>query len=193
MPSSEHEMCNFLSPGKVILKCIRPKLTFICNKHLFITKISISIPNPIHHWRCVEFVRKSWLNIVPISYCKPEKWKLDPWHARPEIWWLAWLYGISANNDQNTLMESGCEKWYKSMKSLMMPLVCYSLPLQCLWGLFFAFVHVRWCNIRALPGAVRLLKHLNGHGVPMALASNSPRESIEAKISYHHGTVHFKV
>ncbi|XXG42715.1 hypothetical protein AAC387_Pa01g2923 [Persea americana] len=45
----------------------------------------------------------------------------------------------------------------------------------------------QWCNIRALPGAVRLLKHLNGHGVPMALASNSPRENIEAKISYHHG------
>ncbi|MED6183686.1 hypothetical protein PIB30_040071 [Stylosanthes scabra] len=45
----------------------------------------------------------------------------------------------------------------------------------------------QWCNIKALPGANRLLKHLKNHGVPMALASNSPRESIEAKISYHDG------
>ncbi|MCL7048333.1 hypothetical protein MKW94_007225 [Papaver nudicaule] len=45
----------------------------------------------------------------------------------------------------------------------------------------------RWCNIKALPGADRLIKHLKGHGVPMALASNSPRESIETKLSYHQG------
>ncbi|KAI3928454.1 hypothetical protein MKW98_024055 [Papaver atlanticum] len=45
----------------------------------------------------------------------------------------------------------------------------------------------RWCNIRVLPGANRLIKHLKGHGVPMALASNSPRESIETKLSYHQG------
>ncbi|KAF7803546.1 bifunctional riboflavin kinase/FMN phosphatase [Senna tora] len=45
----------------------------------------------------------------------------------------------------------------------------------------------RWCNIKALPGANRLIKHLRNHGVPMALASNSPRENIEAKISYHDG------
>ncbi|OIW20642.1 hypothetical protein TanjilG_18580 [Lupinus angustifolius] len=43
------------------------------------------------------------------------------------------------------------------------------------------------CNIKALPGANRLIKHLKSHGVPMALASNSPRESIEAKLSYHDG------
>lgn len=43
------------------------------------------------------------------------------------------------------------------------------------------------CNIKALPGANRLIKHLSGHGVPMALASNSPRENIETKISYHLG------
>ncbi|KAK9131562.1 hypothetical protein Sjap_012049 [Stephania japonica] len=31
----------------------------------------------------------------------------------------------------------------------------------------------RWCNIKALPGANRLIKHLKAHGVPMAVASNS--------------------
>ncbi|GAV77899.1 LOW QUALITY PROTEIN: Flavokinase domain-containing protein/HAD_2 domain-containing protein, partial [Cephalotus follicularis] len=41
------------------------------------------------------------------------------------------------------------------------------------------------CNIKALPGANRLIKHLSGHGVPMAVASNSPRVGIESKISYH--------
>ncbi|XP_034219698.1 bifunctional riboflavin kinase/FMN phosphatase-like isoform X3 [Prunus dulcis] len=45
----------------------------------------------------------------------------------------------------------------------------------------------QWCNIKALPGANRLIKHLSGHRVPMALASNSPRENIETKISYHQG------
>ncbi|XP_057439263.1 bifunctional riboflavin kinase/FMN phosphatase-like isoform X2 [Lotus japonicus] len=45
----------------------------------------------------------------------------------------------------------------------------------------------QWCNIKALPGANRLIKHLKSHGAPMALASNSPRENIEAKISFHDG------
>lgn len=42
-------------------------------------------------------------------------------------------------------------------------------------------------NIRALPGANRLLNHFSHHGVPMALASNSPRANIESKISHHQG------
>ncbi|XP_057420025.1 bifunctional riboflavin kinase/FMN phosphatase-like [Lotus japonicus] len=45
----------------------------------------------------------------------------------------------------------------------------------------------QWCNIKALPGANRLIKHLKSHAVPMALASNSSRENIEAKISFHDG------
>ncbi|XP_057972991.1 bifunctional riboflavin kinase/FMN phosphatase isoform X1 [Malania oleifera] len=45
----------------------------------------------------------------------------------------------------------------------------------------------QWCNIKALPGANRLIKHLSSHGVPLALASNSPRASIDSKISYHQG------
>nr|XP_029123026.1 bifunctional riboflavin kinase/FMN phosphatase isoform X3 [Elaeis guineensis] len=45
----------------------------------------------------------------------------------------------------------------------------------------------KWCNIKALPGANRLIKHLRGMGVPMGLASNSPKSNIEAKISHHHG------
>ncbi|KVH89608.1 HAD-like domain-containing protein [Cynara cardunculus var. scolymus] len=43
----------------------------------------------------------------------------------------------------------------------------------------------QWCKLKALPGAYRLITHLRGHGVQMALASNSPRASIETKISYH--------
>ncbi|KAE8719936.1 hypothetical protein F3Y22_tig00109924pilonHSYRG00092 [Hibiscus syriacus] len=65
----------------------------------------------------------------------------------------------------------------------------YGLPcgkdefLAELYPLFSA----RLCNIKPHPGANRLLKHLSGHGVPMALASNSSRENIESKISYHQG------
>ncbi|KAJ4982076.1 hypothetical protein NE237_032913 [Protea cynaroides] len=45
----------------------------------------------------------------------------------------------------------------------------------------------QWCNIKPLPGASRLIKHLKDHGVPIALASNSLRTNIEAKISYQPG------
>lgn len=45
----------------------------------------------------------------------------------------------------------------------------------------------RWCKTKALPGANRLINHLKGHGVKMALASNSPRAGIESKISCHPG------
>ncbi|GAB2212827.1 hypothetical protein Droror1_Dr00020822 [Drosera rotundifolia] len=44
-----------------------------------------------------------------------------------------------------------------------------------------------YCEIRALPGANRLIKHFKHHGVRLALASNSPKASIELKISYHQG------
>ncbi|CAI8592184.1 unnamed protein product [Vicia faba] len=43
------------------------------------------------------------------------------------------------------------------------------------------------CNVKALPGANRLIQHLKTNGVPMVLASNSPRETIHAKISFHNG------
>ncbi|KAH7516001.1 hypothetical protein FEM48_Zijuj10G0088200 [Ziziphus jujuba var. spinosa] len=45
----------------------------------------------------------------------------------------------------------------------------------------------QWCNIKPLAGANRLIKHLGSHGVPMALASNSPRDNIETKISFQNG------
>ena len=45
----------------------------------------------------------------------------------------------------------------------------------------------RWAEAKALPGANRLIKHLKKNGVPMALASNSLREYIDAKISHHKG------
>ncbi|XVF87576.1 hypothetical protein PTKIN_Ptkin18bG0131400 [Pterospermum kingtungense] len=48
-------------------------------------------------------------------------------------------------------------------------------------------LYAQLCNIKPLPGSNRLLKHLSDHGVPMALASNSPRGNIESKISYHQG------
>ncbi|XP_050384630.1 bifunctional riboflavin kinase/FMN phosphatase-like isoform X2 [Argentina anserina] len=45
----------------------------------------------------------------------------------------------------------------------------------------------RWKHAKALPGATRLIKHLHDHKVPTALASNSLREYINAKISVHQG------
>ncbi|GJU75162.1 bifunctional riboflavin kinase/FMN phosphatase, partial [Tanacetum coccineum] len=45
----------------------------------------------------------------------------------------------------------------------------------------------KWCILKALPGDYRLINHLKGQRVKMALASNSPRDSTETKISYHPG------
>ncbi|KAL4190650.1 hypothetical protein AMTRI_Chr07g76770 [Amborella trichopoda] len=45
----------------------------------------------------------------------------------------------------------------------------------------------QWSKIKAQPGADRLIKHLCSNGIKIALASNSPRENIEEKISYHDG------
>ncbi|KOM43780.1 hypothetical protein LR48_Vigan05g138500 [Vigna angularis] len=45
----------------------------------------------------------------------------------------------------------------------------------------------RWAKAKALPGANRLIKHFQKNGVSVALASNSLREYIDAKISYHKG------
>lgn len=45
----------------------------------------------------------------------------------------------------------------------------------------------KWLYSKALPGANRLIKHFHDRGVPLALASNSLREYIDAKISHHRG------
>ncbi|GJZ01520.1 bifunctional riboflavin kinase/FMN phosphatase isoform X1 [Tanacetum coccineum] len=65
----------------------------------------------------------------------------------------------------------------------------YSLPLskEDLLSEISPMFSDQWCKLKALPGAYRLINHLRGHGVKMALASNSPRDSIETKISYHSG------
>ncbi|KAL2483422.1 Bifunctional riboflavin kinase/FMN phosphatase [Forsythia ovata] len=44
-----------------------------------------------------------------------------------------------------------------------------------------------WKQAKALPGVNRLMGHLRKHGVPFALASNSIRKNIDAKISHHEG------
>lgn len=66
----------------------------------------------------------------------------------------------------------------------------YNLPCtadELLSDMNPAFLDHRCRNIKALPGANRLIKHLSSHGVPMALASNSSKENIELKISFHQG------
>lgn len=45
----------------------------------------------------------------------------------------------------------------------------------------------KWKDAKALPGANRLLQHLHKHQISFALASNSLREYIDAKISHQKG------
>ncbi|KDP36292.1 hypothetical protein JCGZ_09799 [Jatropha curcas] len=65
----------------------------------------------------------------------------------------------------------------------------YGLPLtpdQFIHEIMPMYRH-RWSHARALPGANRLIKHLWKNGVPIALASNSSTENIDAKISHQQG------
>lgn len=59
-------------------------------------------------------------------------------------------------------------------------------PQQFMSEIWPSFENI-WCKVKPLPGAVRLIKHLQSHSVPMALASNSPRKNIEEKLSYQQG------
>ncbi|EPS63620.1 hypothetical protein M569_11165, partial [Genlisea aurea] len=45
----------------------------------------------------------------------------------------------------------------------------------------------RWGDLKAQPGAYRVIQHLRSHGIPMALASNSSKADVETKISHHQG------
>lgn len=47
--------------------------------------------------------------------------------------------------------------------------------------------HQKWLLAKALPGANRLMKHLQQHGVLFALASNSSRKNVDVKVSYQKG------
>lgn len=44
---------------------------------------------------------------------------------------------------------------------------------------------VRWEHARLMPGAGRLLWHLHHQGVPMALATSTPRATFERKMTGH--------
>ncbi|KAH9942382.1 HAD-like protein [Epithele typhae] len=46
----------------------------------------------------------------------------------------------------------------------------------------------RWPSVRPLPGALRLVRHLHKHGVPIALATGSQRRNFELK-SAHNGAL----
>ena len=45
----------------------------------------------------------------------------------------------------------------------------------------------RWEHVRLLPGAERLIEHLHRHGVPLAIATRSSRESFDLKMASHSG------
>ena len=42
----------------------------------------------------------------------------------------------------------------------------------------------RWPSVQPLPGALRLVRHLHAHGVPIALATGSQRRNFELKSSH---------
>ncbi|CAI5492719.1 unnamed protein product [Closterium sp. Naga37s-1] len=48
-------------------------------------------------------------------------------------------------------------------------------------------VEERWSQAKPLPGAHRLMQHLQACGIPMAVASSSPRRNVNIKLSFHAG------
>ncbi|KAM0049950.1 putative riboflavin kinase [Helianthus debilis subsp. tardiflorus] len=47
--------------------------------------------------------------------------------------------------------------------------------------------HERWLQAKPLPGVNRLMKHLQKHGIPFALASNSVKKNVLVKVSSQEG------
>jgi len=62
----------------------------------------------------------------------------------------------------------------------------YDLPLtsQEYSDVIFKMYKKRWSDVKSLPGANRLIRHLHRHGIPFAIASNSLKNNILSKISY---------
>ncbi|XP_058219522.1 bifunctional riboflavin kinase/FMN phosphatase-like [Rhododendron vialii] len=72
----------------------------------------------------------------------------------------------------------------------------YDLPItpDCYTQEIMPLYQEKWVHAKALPGANRLIQHLHNRGVPFALASNSKRKNIDAKISHQQGwREHFAV
>ncbi|XXG90188.1 hypothetical protein AAC387_Pa12g2012 [Persea americana] len=78
------------------------------------------------------------------------------------------------------------KSWRESAPSIVAD---YDLPLTAtdFSNEIMPLFHKRWPETKALPGADRLIRHLSNHGVQFALASNSIRRNIEAKISFQQG------
>ena len=73
--------------------------------------------------------------------------------------------------------------WQWSLPQLGAPLVPWddrALPCECTDPA--ALLPCRWQDARLMPGAARLLWHLHSHGIPMALATSTPRATYEAKM-----------
>lgn len=94
-------------------------------------------------------------------------------------------YGKTLNKEREQKREIG-----KTLKDSSTAIVeDYDLPLtpEQFIKEIIPMYQQKWKYVKALPGANRLIKHLHDHGVPTALASNSLREYIDAKISSHQG------
>ncbi|KAE9457562.1 hypothetical protein C3L33_10531, partial [Rhododendron williamsianum] len=65
----------------------------------------------------------------------------------------------------------------------------YELPItpDCYTQEIMPMYQEKWVHAKALPGVNRLIQHLHNRGVPFALASNSKRKNIDAKISHQQG------
>ncbi|GJT24396.1 bifunctional riboflavin kinase/FMN phosphatase [Tanacetum coccineum] len=133
--------------------------------------------------------------ISPLYYSiKAHDWSLRNSSRESKV-----LGGLAQNQRPQNLLEIGTFpplhslQRYRLVQRLNSPLIqasCKSgLPLskEDLLSEISPMFSDQWCKLKALPGAYRLINHLRGHGVKMALASNSPRDSIETKISYHPG------
>ncbi|CAG9793264.1 unnamed protein product [Diatraea saccharalis] len=68
----------------------------------------------------------------------------------------------------------------KIIKTLELPITKEEFIAEC-WKLYTAL----FPNVKVMPGAKRLVKHLKDNGVPIALATSSSQESVEMKMQHH--------
>lgn len=97
---------------------------------------------------------------------------------------------IEGNSKENEDMVLKYGQFFKNwLLSENVNAICfeYAICLVCTCFCYSCQCSIRLPNAKLLPGVNRLMKHLQKHGVPLALASNSKRANVDLKFSYHQG------
>ncbi|BDA50444.1 Pseudouridine-5'-phosphatase at N-terminal half [Coccomyxa sp. Obi] len=86
---------------------------------------------------------------------------------------------ITAEVQKSAIGRKPLDAWQATIDQLHMQ----NVTAQQLFDESENYLKSRWQDARLMPGAARLLWHLHSHGIPLALATSTPRATFERKMS----------